>query len=136
MPPGSRIFIFDAPGGVAFYSGMALLPVDGLMSDFNYNTDIVEQGVARYAASEHIDYVIAPWLQTNQTYNRLDLREVRSGDAQIMTLRAPLTHQVVGGSLILHDADLVFRFRQINPDLEAVFPEVGVWHVSHLDSNR
>ena len=130
LPLGSRIFIFDAPGGIAFHSGMEILPVDGLVADFQYNTDVVQQGLSGYAASKHIDYFIAPWLQPGQSYDRLDLREARYGDAQTLTVEAPLTH-LSAGSLTLHDADLMFSFPQVNPDLENTFPEVGVWRIPH-----
>jgi hypothetical protein len=135
LPPGSRIFIFDAPGGIAFHSGMEILPVDGLVADYQYNTDVVQQGLAGYAASQKMDYFIAPWLQPGQTYDRLDLKESRSGDAQTMTVEAPLTH-LSAGSLTLHDSDLVFRFREVNPDLESAYPEVGVWRIPHPSEKR
>ena len=130
LPPGSRIMIFDAPGGVAFYSGMSILPLDGLVGDFTYNKEVVQQGVSQYAAAHHIDYFIAPLVQPDQTYDRLDLKDTRSGATQIMTVYAPLTHQVAG-SLTLKDTDLLFRFQEINPDLETTFPEIGVWLIRH-----
>ena len=130
LPAGSRIMIFDAPGGVAFYSGMSLLPVDGLVSDFQYNRELVAQGVARYAAANHIDYFIGPLLKQGQTYDRLDLQEARSGSTQVTTVKAPLTHES-GGSFSLEDSDLVFSFAEINPDLESTFPEIGVWRIRH-----
>ena len=130
LPAGSRIMIFDAPGGVAFHSGMSVLPVDGLVADFQYNQELVAQGVTQYTAEKHIDYFIAPLVKQGQIYHRLDLQETRTGSTQRMMVEAPLTHQS-GGSLVLEDNDLVFRFREINPDLETEFPEIGVWRIRH-----
>ena len=47
-----------------------------------------------------------------------------------MDLETPLTH-VSGGSVTLSDANLLFCFREVNPDLETTLPEVGVWRISH-----
>lgn len=130
LPPGSRIFVFDAPGGLAFYSGMSILPADGLVADYAYNTDVVEQGFSAYAAGRHIDYFITPYLQPNQVYDRLSLRGRRDGTGQEMEVSAPLTGKSAG-SVNLRDADLVFLAPDINPELETVFPQVGVWRIEH-----
>jgi hypothetical protein len=130
LPKGSRIFIFDAPGSVAFYSGMSILPVDGLVADYAYNYEVVKGGFTNYVAKEHIDYFIAPYLHQSQIYDRLSLRGIGGIAKQIMDIKAPLTKQDAG-VVMLSDADLVFRFREINPDLETIYPEVGVWRIPH-----
>lgn len=130
LTPGSRIMTFDAPGGVAFYSGMSILPIDGLVADYAYNRDIVRETFAGYAAKQRIDYFIAPYLQKGQSYDRLFMKETRTTTGQVVEIEAPLTRQSAG-TITLTDADLVFRFRQVNPDLETIYPEVGVWRIPH-----
>jgi hypothetical protein len=130
LPAGSRIFIFDAPGGVAYYSGMSVMPADGLVSDFSYNADIVRDGFSRYAATHHIEYFIAPYVQPGQTYDRLFLNMQRIGSAQIVQVQAPLGRRYAG-TISLPDANLLYRFREVNPDLEQTFPELGIWRIEH-----
>ena len=130
LPRGSRVFVFDAPGGVAFYSGLSILPADGLVADYAYNGDVVRQGFAAYAAAKHIDYFIAPYLRPGQVYDRLSLRGMRAGGGQTMEVFAPLT-RASAGTVTLRDADLVFFARDTNPDLETLYPQVGVWRIEH-----
>lgn len=129
LPAQSRIFIFDAPGGVALYSGMSLLPADGLVADYAYNSDVVREGFCRYAGEHGIQYFIAPYMHDGQTYDRLALKGKGGLHGQIMSIQAPLTRKAAG-EVQLHDADLVFRAREINPELETQFPEVGVWRLN------
>jgi hypothetical protein len=109
---------------------MDILPADGLVADYAYNTDLAREGFIRYAAEKHIDYFITPYLQPGQKYDRLHLRGERTSAGQLMDIEAPLTH-VSAGSVTLSDADLLFRFREVNPDIEPILPEVGVWRISH-----
>ncbi len=133
LPAGSRIFIFDAPGGVAYYSGLSVLPADGLVTDYTYNADLARDGFARYAMEHHLDYFVTPDLQPGQIYDRALMRGKRTEYGQVMEIQVPLTSQDAG-TITLPDADLLFRFRQINPDLEATMPEIGVWRIRHEGS--
>ncbi|NYF91231.1 hypothetical protein RBB79_16550 [Tunturiibacter empetritectus] len=130
LPKGSRIFVFDAPGSVAFYSGMSILPVDGLVANYAYNDEVVKEGFSDYATRKHIDYFIAPYLHQGQIYDRLALRGSGGKAKQIMEIKAPLTKRDAG-TVILSDANLIFRYREITTDLETVYPEVGIWRIPH-----
>ncbi len=130
LPGGSRIFIFDAPGGVAFRSGMSVIPSDGLVSDYAYNFDIVREGFLRYTADRQIDYFIAPYLEPGQHYDRLSLSGTGTTAGQTMRIEAPLTRRPAG-SVSLTDATLLFRFRDPNPEIQARYPVVGVWRLVH-----
>jgi len=131
LPAGSRIFVFDAPGGIAYYSGMDILPADGLVADYAYNTDLAKEGFVRYAAEKHIDYFITPYLQPDQKFDcNLYFSSKRTSAGQLMHINTPLTH-LSAGSITLSDADLLFRFREVNPNLESTLPEVGVWRIPH-----
>lgn len=128
LPAGSRIFIFDAPGGVAFYSGMSILPADGLVGDYQYNVDVVREGFARYAMDHHVDYLIMPYLLKGQNYDRLFLQASGDSSGQTVAVRAPLTGKSAG-TLDLLKSHLLFEAPEINPDLQASLPKVGVWRL-------
>ena len=130
LPANSRIFVYDGPGGVAFYSKMSILPVDGLVADYAYNDEVVRDGFARYAAEHDIDYVVAPYLKPGQIYDELGLREMRVAGGQTMDVEAPLTHKAAG-RVMLQDVDLLFRIGTTSPGFEATLPELGVWRLEH-----
>lgn len=134
LPADSRLFIFDAPGAVAFYSGMAILPADGLVANYSYNDDLIRQGFAQYAASHDINYFVMPYLKPDQTYDRLFLRGMRAGDRQVMHVEAPLTRRAVGIVMLL-DSDLLLKSKEISPDLEKTFPEVGIWKINNSQAS-
>lgn len=129
LPSNSRLFIFDAPGGVAFFSGLSIVPVDGLVADYNYNRELVQQGAEGYAVNHDIHYMIAPIVTGNQIYDRLDLKARKEKAGEIVELEAPLTHKSAG-TIRLSDANLLFTFREVNPDLEKSFPRIGVWRIN------
>ena len=108
----------------------SILPADGLVADYVYNADLTREGFNRYAAERHIDYFITPYLQPGQKYDRLYMRGERTPAGQIMDIETPLT-RVSCGSVTLSDTDLLFRFREVNPDIETTMPEVGVWRIPH-----
>lgn len=128
LPSGTRLYFFDAPGGVAYYSHMSVLPVDGLVSDYAYNRELVQLGVSAYAAKHNIQYIVAPVVTSQNAYNRLDLQATRLSNIERVAISAPLRH-IPAGSLDLPDSQLLFTFPQINPDLEALFPLIGVWRI-------
>jgi len=128
LPPNSNAIIFDAPGGVAFYSGLNILPTDGLVSDYQYNDLLAKEGMLKYARNHNIHYLIAPKVRADQLFHRLALEIHREGNNQIFSFEAPLTKQPAG-SIALSDSNLVLTFREINPDLEKSFPEIGVWRI-------
>jgi hypothetical protein len=128
LPAGSRVFINDAPGGVAFYSHMNVVPVDGLVADYAYNRELLELGMAGYAAKHGIRYLIAPIIPAGLHYDRLDMQARRSADGELVGIEAPLLHKPAG-EIDLPDSRLTFTFRQVNPDLETTFPELGVWRL-------
>jgi len=130
LPPGTRIYAFDAPGGVAFYSGMSIIPVDGVVGDYAYSEVLLSEGISEYTARERINYFIGPLLRQGQTYDRLFLRASRGEGGQTFDVQAPLTGKSAG-LLKVKDTDLLFAFRMINPDLERMIPEVGVWRIRH-----
>ena len=129
LPPGTRIFAFDAIGGTAFYSGMNLLPADGLVSDYAYSDDVTRQGFAEYARKHEIKYFVAPILHKDQGYARLFLFGRGLGSSEIMQVEAPLTHKSAG-TVLLNNDSIVVRSSQVNPELETIMPEVAAWRIT------
>jgi hypothetical protein len=130
LPKGSRIYIFDGPGGVAYYSGMSIIPTDGLVADYSYNEKLLAEGVSKYMADENINYIIAPVVQEGQTFrsSALDASKIAGGEKFV--IYAPLRHRSAG-SFAVSDQDRLATFATVVPDEERSFPKVAIWRVRH-----
>jgi hypothetical protein len=98
LPPDSVIYAFDYPGAIAFYSDLRVLPMDGLVNDYEYNDELLALGVNRYLCEHSIDYYFGV-LEYDQA-------------TQIVPVQAPLSRQPAG-SLHLSQEDIVVRTRDI-----------------------
>ena len=130
LPKGSRIYIFDGPGGVAFYSGMSIIPTDGLVADYSYNDKLLAEGISKYMANEKIDYIIAPVVQEGQTFFSSDLDASKIEGGESFEIYAPLRHRSAG-SFAVSDQDRLATFATIVPDVERSFPKIAIWRVRH-----
>jgi hypothetical protein len=130
LPEGSRIYIYDGPGGVAYYSRMSIVPTDGLMGDYSYNTRLLADGVNKYMKSERIDYIIAPVLRPDQTYASGGFSGRGVAGGQVFEIYSPLYGRSAG-SFVVSDKDMLATFATVVPDFESAFPKVAVWRVNH-----
>lgn len=130
LPEGSRIYIFDGPGGVAYYSGMSIVPVDGLVCDYSYNAQLLADGVSKYMTDERIDYVIAPVMRGDQSYVGSELNTRRMASGQVFEIFTPLHHRSAG-DFVVGDGDMVATFATIVPELEPSAPRIALWRVKH-----
>ena len=60
LPPGSGVFVFDQPGALAYGSDLRILPADGLVNDFAYDSEIRVGGIADYLRRQRVDYYFGP----------------------------------------------------------------------------
>ena len=130
LPEGSRIYMYDGPGGVAYYSGMSIVPTDGLMSDYSYNTRLLSDGINKYMEIEKIDYIIAPVLRKDQTYASGGFSGRGAAGGQVFEIYTPL-YKRSAGSFFISDRDMLATFATIVPNVERTFPEVAIWRVNH-----
>lgn len=111
LPPGTRIFVYDWPGAIAYYSDLPLLPMDGLMSDFQYNDDLRRVGIHRYLCDHDVEYffgLIEPW-QKNVD----------------VVVTAPL-YRVPVGTLHLPEDDIIVRTDDVLSRPEEALP-FAIW---------
>ncbi|MEI8366059.1 MAG: hypothetical protein WCF65_06545 [Parachlamydiaceae bacterium] len=127
LPQGTAIFMFDYPGMVAYYSGMKIVPFDGLMNDFAYNDLIAEMGISAYAEKNDIHYVIAPIAIPQRTYDRLSLI-IKQGPNQATDIHVftPIGDRAAG-SFSLPPEQIVFRMPNPVSPIANEFPEVALW---------
>ena len=58
VPPGARIYTYDNPGFLGFFSGFDVVDGDGLVNDFAYARRLRRGGLAGYLDDEGICYVV------------------------------------------------------------------------------
>jgi hypothetical protein len=114
LPPESAMFVYDWPGAIAFYSDLRLLPMDGLVNDFEYNDELLELGVNRYLCTHDIGY-----------YFGLLEREMA---VQTVTVTAPLA-RLPAGELRLFQEDIVVRIRDFLRRPEEAL-DFAIWKLS------
>jgi hypothetical protein len=96
LPPESAVFVYDWPGAIAYYSDLRLVPMDGLVNDFDYNDELLALGVNQYLCTHAIDYY----------FGLLEREKV----VQTVAVTAPLP-RLPAGSLRLSRDDIVVRTR-------------------------
>ncbi len=98
LPPGSRLFVRDWPGAIAWHSGLSLLPMDGLVNDFRYNDELLAMGAEKYLCVHGVHYF----------FGLLD--EV--GGSAALPITAPL-YRRSAGALELRREDIVVKVRDV-----------------------
>ena len=61
-----RAFAFDLPGRLAYHSEIEIIPLDGLMGDMKFQTDLAGMGIERWARENHVDGFIGPSVPMDQ----------------------------------------------------------------------
>jgi hypothetical protein len=113
LPPDSIVLAFDYPGAIAFYSNLRILPMDGLVNDYDYNDELLALGVNRYVCEHSIDYY----------FGLLEIDQA----TQIVPVEAPLPRQPAG-SLTLSQEDIVVRIRDIVSRPDDVW-DYAIWEL-------
>ncbi len=59
-----RALIYDKPGRLAYFSNVAMVPIDGLMGNLDFQKELATKGILEFAQRENIRYLIGPPLPT------------------------------------------------------------------------
>ena len=113
LAAGSRILVYDWPGAIAYYSDLSLLPMDGLVSDYQYNDDLVQLGIHGYLCAKDVNYffgLIEPWEK----------------DIEV-TVEAPL-YRIPVGTLHLREEDIIVRTREVLSRPDEALP-FAIWRI-------
>lgn len=60
LPSGSRIYTYDMPGRLAFYTDFDVIPADGLINNQLFSEDLNQGPFEEYLKKNKINYVILP----------------------------------------------------------------------------
>jgi hypothetical protein len=113
LPADSIVFTYDWPGALAYYSGLRILPMDGLVSDFKFNDDLLAMGARAYLCQRQVGYFFG----------------LIEDDLQLQTLPvdAPL-YRKSAGSLSLRSEDIVVRVRDVVTRPDEALP-FAIWRL-------
>jgi hypothetical protein len=112
LPAGSGVFVFDQPGALGYYSDLRVLPADGLVNDFAYQTDVVREGIGSYLRRRGVDYYFGLIPE--------------SDDSTEVEVSAPLTGKSAG-SLHLASASLLVRTDAVAA--ARGWPKMAIWRL-------
>jgi hypothetical protein len=113
LPPGSGVFVFDQPGALAYYSGLRVLPADGLVNDFTYDSEIQAVGIAAYLKRHRVHYYFGPLPSA-------------SGSGEV-PVSSPWTRRPAG-HLVLSSGSILVRVSDIAP--AEGWPEMAIWSLA------
>ncbi len=54
------LLAYDQPGGMAYFTDAAVVPLDGLMADRQFQTDLAQHGIGAFIGKDHIDAFAGP----------------------------------------------------------------------------
>jgi len=55
-----RLLAYDQPGGMAYFTPLAVVPLDGLMADRTFQTELSQRGVNDFIRQDHIEGFAGP----------------------------------------------------------------------------
>lgn len=55
-----RILAYDQPGGMAYFTRLQVVPLDGLMADRNFQTELAQRGIGDFIRRDHMDGFAGP----------------------------------------------------------------------------
>lgn len=125
LPEGARLIIYDWPGIITYTSRLNILAPDGLINDYQYNDDLLEEGAAGYLKKRNIAYWLGP-ATPEEAHPQGWYNIVFEEGAQQIELMAPLYDKSTG-SFTVTDADRVADLREAvgHPDM----PALGLYRI-------
>jgi len=55
-----RILAYDQPGGMAYFTRLSVVPLDGLMADRQFQSELAERGIGDFIRRDHMDGFAGP----------------------------------------------------------------------------
>jgi hypothetical protein len=113
IPRGSIVYVQDWPGAIAYYSDLRILPMDGLLNDYQYNDELLALGVESYLCSRGVKYFMG---------HLIDRHEPHEVPVSVPLYRQP------AGVLTLQPEDIVIETRTVLKQPDDA-PPYAIWRV-------
>lgn len=110
LPPGSVVLAVDFPGALAYMTNFKIIALDGLTNDFNYEHEIVRDGINAYITRHGVQYYFGPITEPGSELEYGMVFSRGKEHSQTMNVHAPLTRRSAGimdlpRSAVLMDAE-------------------------------
>jgi len=122
------ILIFDGPGAIAYYSDLKILPMDGLMSDYTYNDELLALGIHKYLRSKKIGFYLGPVLSRGSSYRKHWMNATGGDGMQEIEVYAPL-YRRSAGKIVVSDRNIVCRSRDVTE--HPLAPALAIWKIEN-----
>ena len=130
FPSGTRFFVYQWPGAVAYFSDQPCLPEDGLIGDYAYDEDIVSVGIGTYLRAHGIDLFLGPYPPPVRQGDGW-VRATRTAEGWRVAIFGPRS-QRAAGCLDLLDAQIVARVDRETG--HPTMPHYAVWKLQSSPS--
>lgn len=121
LPARSRVFVYDWPGAIAYYSDLQIIPMDGLVNDFQYNDDISSQDINHYLCRNNVRFFFGPEKPDAMGPHEFEVM-------------APL-YKTPAGAIQLLDQNLVVSIKNI-VQLPEETPRLAIWRIEPCQAVR
>lgn len=125
LPPDTGVAVYDWPGMFAYTSGLRILPIDGLINDYQYNDDVLREGIAPFLKTRGIQYWLGP-ADLSQVEPQVWYTIQKTPEGMRVDVMAPL-YLKSAGSFYIDDTSRVALLREEiqHPDL----PDLALWRI-------
>ncbi|MGO9449500.1 MAG: hypothetical protein ACLQDV_00425 [Candidatus Binataceae bacterium] len=96
LPPGSVVLAVDFPGALAYMTNFKIIALDGLTNDFDYEHEIVRDGLSAYVARHDVEYYFGPIVEPGATLQYGTVSSRGEEHSQTIEVHAPLTERSAG----------------------------------------
>jgi hypothetical protein len=133
LPSGSRIFMWDIPGIVAFFTDHVIVPSDGLVGNYEFSDRLLASGVGNFLQQEDIHFWVGPIVEEGQGLERDGAWKIsHSNGVYEIELFPPLYPDKSAGTFKVFDKDRIADLREEVSHPKT--PPVGVWKIRTDDS--
>jgi hypothetical protein len=129
LPAGSRIFVWDLPGIMAFLTDPAVVPRDGLVGNYGFSHRLLESGIENFLREEKLQFWVGPMVEDGQCLEEKGAWKIsRSNGVCEIEVFAPLYPEQSAGLFRVYDKDIVTDLRRVISHSDT--PAIGVWKLS------
>jgi hypothetical protein len=123
----TSVLVFDTPGILAFYTNLKIFPSDGLMNDFKYNSDLINEGALTYFCSRKINYALMPIpSEDNKIFYGLHVSMEKKLSNYILTLSSPI-YKIQSEPIFLEKKNIIKSFENPLNTENKKFPFLAIW---------
>jgi hypothetical protein len=125
----------DFPGRLAFLTDARIVPLDGLIADYGYNNQLINEGVGRYFQEHNVQYYMGPICHPGESCSYSYFIKGQAGSQwQRVEVLSPL-YRESAGVLTFTRKDLLLDINQAF-GTTLLHGHLGLWHIDTLQAQK